>query len=140
MKRDSKLYILSCLIYLLDKYELPFLIVFRKTYRWIFSNRLPKSSGFDTILVVLDRLNTYTYNHFIPLAHPFTTKGVATLFWKNIVRLHAMPCSILSIKDAIFVSKFRQELFHFSQTQLRMGTSYHPQSYLWCFSHERPSS
>lgn len=88
--------------------------------------RLPKSSGYDTILVVVDRLSKYS--HFIPLSHPYTAKTVANVSCKEIVRLHGIPQSILSDRDAIFLSAFWQELFQLSQTRLRMGTSYHPQS------------
>lgn len=46
---------------------------------------LPKSKGFNNILVVVDRLRKY--GHFISPKHPFSTKEVETIFIKEIVRL-----------------------------------------------------
>jgi len=69
-----------------------------------FHFRSSKSKGFDTILVIVDRLSKYA--HFILLKHPYMAKKVATIFAKEIVRLHGMPHSTLSDKDPLFVSIF----------------------------------
>uniref|UniRef100_A0A8R7Q3H5 Integrase catalytic domain-containing protein n=1 Tax=Triticum urartu TaxID=4572 RepID=A0A8R7Q3H5_TRIUA len=47
---------------------------------------------------------------------------------KNIFRLHGLPLAIISDRDRIFTSTIWQELFKLSQTQLRLSSSYHPQT------------
>nr|GEY20226.1 hypothetical protein [Tanacetum cinerariifolium] len=47
---------------------------------------LPKLSGYSVILVVVDRLNKSA--HFVSLKHPYTAASVATIFIREIVRLH----------------------------------------------------
>lgn len=47
---------------------------------------LLKSDGFDTILVVADRLSKYA--HFLPLKHFYSMISVANIFVREVVHLY----------------------------------------------------
>ena len=64
----------------------------------------------------------------MPLAYPFSAKTVAERFVDEVVKLHGMPKIIISDRDPIFISKFWQEFFEMSGTQLKMSSAYHPQT------------
>jgi len=89
-----------------------------------FIEGLPISQGNNVIMVVIDRLSKYA--HFIPLAHPYTTRSIAKLFLDNI--FNGLPTSIFSNRDRVFTSNFWRELFRISGTDLLMSSTYHPQT------------
>lgn len=76
-----------------------------------FISRLPKSSKFDSIMVVVIRLTKFS--HFIPLSHPFTAEEVVAVFIKEIIKLLGFPRIIVADRDKIFKRKFWQELIRF---------------------------
>ena len=57
-----------------------------------FVEGLPKSQGFEVILVMVDWLTKYA--HSVPLSHPYTAAKVAALYLQY--KLHGMPASIVS--------------------------------------------
>lgn len=79
-----------------------------------FVEGLPKSSRFDTILVVIDKFTKY--GHFIPLAQPFTAMQVAQAFMENVYKLHGLPEGIISDRDRVFTSAFWRDLFKLTDT------------------------
>lgn len=91
-----------------------------------FIEGLPRSEGFDTIMVVVDRFTKY--GHFLPLKHPFTASGVAHIFLEQVVKLHGLPKSIVSDRDKVFTSSFWKHLFQLMDVKLLMSTAYHPQT------------
>jgi hypothetical protein len=91
-----------------------------------FIEGLPRSTGYNYILVVVDRFSKYA--HFAPLKHPFTTPGVAKLVLDTVVCLHGMPRSIVSDRDKIFIISFWKELFRLMDTTLVTSTVYHTQT------------
>lgn len=83
-----------------------------------FIEGLPKSEGYDVILVVVDIFSKYA--HFMPLKHPYSAPQVARLFLDNVVKLHGMPLSIASDRDMVFTSHFWKELFQLMDVKLKM--------------------
>lgn len=67
-----------------------------------FIEGLPLSSGYDVILVVVDKFSKY--GHFIPLKLPYSALTVPTTFMQHIFHLHGLPLAIISDRDQIFTS------------------------------------
>jgi len=87
---------------------------------------LPKSKGYDYLLVVIDRLMSQV--HLVPTDTCVTSKGVTWLFLKEVVRLHGVPDSIMSDRDTKFTASFWKELHRLLGTKLLMSTAFHPQT------------
>ena len=62
------------------------------------------------------------------MSHPYTAKDVAQLFMDNIYKLHGLPATIVSDRDAIFTSMFWKELLRLLGIEQCLSTTYHPQS------------
>ena len=89
-----------------------------------FIEGLPKSSGKNVIMVVVDRLTKY--GHFIALSHPFTLSIVASAYMDYVFKLHGNPTSIVSDRGPTFLSNFWQDLFRLQGVTLHLSSVYHP--------------
>lgn len=115
-----------------------------------FVEGLPTSRGFNSVLVVVDKLTRYA--HFIPLRHPFLALQVAKAYMDNVFKLHRPPDAMVSDRYRIFTSKVWRELCKLTHTTLNISSARHPQTvgttdrvnqcmelYLRCFVDNCPS-
>lgn len=99
LKKDVENVVHSCEIYQRSKAEnckypglLQPLSILDEAWQQVsmdFVEGLPKSRGYDTILVIVDRFTKY--GHFISLHSNYTTQSIAQLFYDQIYRLRGMP-------------------------------------------------
>ena len=62
-----------------------------------FLGPLPKLNNFEYLLVIIDQLTSQVY--LVPTMTTITTKGIAWILLKEVMRLHGLPESIVSNRD-----------------------------------------
>jgi hypothetical protein len=87
---------------------------------------LPPSKGFDAIMVVVDRFSKMA--HFIPTKDEAMAQETGRLFFSHIFKHHGLPKDIVLDRDSKFTSKFWWALWKRMGSELKMNTSFRPQT------------
>ncbi|SGY29992.1 BQ5605_C002g01105 [Microbotryum silenes-dioicae] len=87
---------------------------------------LPPSSGFDCVLVVVDRLTKEA--HFIPTHKTDSSRDLARTFLTHVFKLHGLPTDIVSDRGATFTSNWWSEFLAMLKIKPNLSTAFHPES------------
>ena len=90
-----------------------------------FIEKLPPSAGFDTILVIVDRLTKQSL--FIPTHDTITSAELARLFILHVFLKHGVPSHVTSDHGSEFVSHFFRSLGQVLDMKLHFTSGYHPE-------------
>lgn len=91
-----------------------------------FITHLPLSSGYDAILVIVDRLTKM--KHFLPCHGTCNSEGVARLFLKHVWKIHGLPLSIISDRGAQFIAEFWKHVCKRLGISVKLSTAFHPET------------
>lgn len=88
--------------------------------------KLPASSGFDSILVIVDHFLKGA--HFIPCKESMDSSSLASLFISHFFRHHGLPNKIVTDQGPTFVSAFWTSVQKALRIYSAPSTAYHPQT------------
>jgi len=91
-----------------------------------FIKKLPSSSGFDTILVIVDRLLKQAI--FIPTHDTITSVELACLFVIHVFSKHRVPSHVMFDRSSEFVSHFFCSLGTALNMRLHFTSGYYPEA------------
>jgi transposase InsO family protein len=89
--------------------------------------KLPKSKGYDSIDVVVDRFTKMA--HFMPTTEAKNTKeDLINLHLKHVWKLHRLPLIYSTDQHGTFMSKYTRKMLKALGIEQRFSTAYHPQT------------
>jgi len=91
-----------------------------------FITKLPIAQGYNSILVVVDRLMKIV--HFIPTTEKTLAEGLARLFRDNVWKLHRLPESIILDRGLQFAAGIMWELNRMLGIESKLSIAFHPQT------------
>ena len=91
-----------------------------------FITKLLLVQGYDSILVVVDRLTKMV--HFIPTTKKILAEGLARLFKNNVQKLYGLPKSIILDKGPQSAARLMRELNRILEIESEMSMVFHPQT------------
>jgi len=91
-----------------------------------FITKLPLVQGYDSILVVVDRLTKMVY--FIPTTEKTSAEGLVKLFRDNVWKLHGLLESIISDRGPQFVAGLIRELNKMLGIESKLLTAFYSQT------------
>jgi len=91
-----------------------------------FITKLLLAQGYDSILVVVNRLTKMVY--FIPTTEKTSAEGLARLFRNNIWKLYGFPESIISDRGPQFIAGLMWELNEILGIKSKLSTVFYPQT------------
>jgi len=91
-----------------------------------FITKLPLAQGYDSILVVVDRLTKMVY--FIPTTEKMSVEGLAKLFRDNMWKLYGLPESIILDRGPQFAAELMKELNGMLGIESKLSTAFHSQT------------
>jgi len=91
-----------------------------------FITKLPLAQGYDSILVVVDRLTKMV--HFVPTTEKMLAEDLARLFRDNVWKLHGLLESIISDRGPQFVVGLMEELNEMLGIKGKLSIVFHPQT------------
>ena len=88
---------------------------------------LPPSSGFDSVLVVVNHGLTKGII-LIPCTKTIDAAGITQLFFENVFKCFSLHNTLISDRGPQFASAFTRELAQLLKYDVRLSTAYHPQT------------
>ncbi len=91
-----------------------------------FIPELPESSGYNNILVIVDKLTKYAI--FVPCSTTINEENTARLFFEHIIAKFGIPAQIITDRDPRWRNTFWKEVCKLMGMKRALTTAHHPQA------------